>query len=64
MKRLITATALAVSTLTLTGTPAHAAADNSIGDVVSSPAGWHLTPAALCTQELAPLPNLGNCPAS
>ncbi|MER5865241.1 hypothetical protein [Kitasatospora sp. NPDC002040] len=65
MKRMITGAALALTALALTGTPADAASNNTIGDVVSAPAGWHLAPTALCTEELAPLPALpgSNCPA-
>ncbi|MFD0354052.1 hypothetical protein ACFVHW_09915 [Streptomyces sp. NPDC127110] len=59
MKKIITATALAIATVALAA-PAHADTDSNFGGGVNAANNWNFTAAAVCLQEVAVAPVLGD----
>ncbi|MFJ3901638.1 hypothetical protein [Streptomyces sp. NPDC090025] len=59
MKKMITATALTLAALTLAA-PAHADNDSDFGGGVNAANNWNFTAAAVCMQEVAVVPVLGD----
>ncbi|MFC9294734.1 hypothetical protein ACFTWH_32970 [Streptomyces sp. NPDC057011] len=58
MKKIITTTALALATVALAA-PAHADNDSNFGAGVNAANNWNFTAAAVCLQEVAVAPLLG-----
>ncbi|MFJ3631811.1 hypothetical protein [Streptomyces sp. NPDC090112] len=59
MKKIISAAALAVAAVSLAA-PAHADADSNFGGGVNAANNWNFTAAAVCLQEVAVVPVLGD----
>ncbi|KMO94657.1 hypothetical protein [Streptomyces roseus] len=59
MKKIITTTALALATVALAA-PAHADNDSNFGGGVNAANNWNFTAAAVCLQEVAVAPALGD----
>lgn len=59
MKKIISAGALTVAALAL-ATPAHADNDSNFGGGVNAANNWNFTAAAVCLQEVAVVPVLGD----
>ncbi|MFB7257923.1 hypothetical protein [Streptomyces nojiriensis] len=59
MNKIITTTALALATVAL-ATPAHADNDSNFGGGVNAANNWNFTAAAVCLQEVAVTPVLGD----
>ncbi|MFI8385003.1 hypothetical protein [Streptomyces sp. NPDC085540] len=59
MKKIISAAALTVAALAL-ATPAHADDDSNFGGGVNAANNWNFTAAAVCLQEVAVVPVLGD----
>ncbi|MFB6824555.1 hypothetical protein ACFCXA_23595 [Streptomyces virginiae] len=59
MKKIISAGALTVAALAL-ATPAHADNDSDFGGGVNAANNWNFTAAAVCLQEVAVVPVLGD----
>ncbi|MFJ9643175.1 hypothetical protein ACWEPM_04015 [Streptomyces sp. NPDC004244] len=59
MKKIISATALAFATVALAA-PAHADNDSNFGGGVNAANNWNFTAAAVCLQEVAVVPVLGD----
>ncbi|ATZ22267.1 hypothetical protein ACFZBM_17265 [Streptomyces lavendulae] len=59
MKKIITAAALALATIGLAA-PAHADNDSNFGGGVNAANNWNFTAAAVCLQEVAVVPVLGD----
>ncbi|MGY4389822.1 hypothetical protein ACVWXB_003121 [Streptomyces sp. TE12347] len=59
MKKIVSAAALTVAALAL-ATPAHADNDSNFGGGVNAANNWNFTAAAVCLQEVAVVPVLGD----
>lgn len=59
MKKIMTAAVLTVAALALTA-PAHADNDSNFGGGVNAANNWNFTAAAVCLQEVAVVPVLGD----
>ncbi|MFD3809017.1 hypothetical protein ACFWSF_37235 [Streptomyces sp. NPDC058611] len=59
MKKIITATTLALAGVGLTA-PAHADTASDLGSAVNAANNWNFTAAAVCLQEVAVVPVLGD----
>ncbi|WP_405942199.1 hypothetical protein [Streptomyces sp. NBC_00207] len=59
MKKIMTAAALTLAALSL-GAPAHADNDSNFGGGVNAANNWNFTAAAVCLQEVAVVPVLGD----
>ncbi|WP_250404075.1 hypothetical protein [Streptomyces cellostaticus] len=62
MKKIIMTAALAMATMTVTA-PAHADNDNDFGGGANAANNWNFTAEAVCLQEVAVVPVLGDWPA-
>ncbi|WP_371674880.1 hypothetical protein [Streptomyces sp. NBC_01276] len=59
MKKIITLAALALTVATM-ATPAHADNDSNFGAGINAANNWNFTAAAVCLQEVAVVPVLGD----
>ena len=60
MNKIITAVALALAGAAALASPAHADNDNNFGGGVNAADNWNFTAAAVCLQEVAVVPVLGD----
>ncbi|RKT02365.1 hypothetical protein BX286_0265 [Streptomyces sp. 3211.6] len=59
MKKIITVTALALAAAAMAA-PAHADNDSNFGGGINAANNWNFTAAAVCLQEVAVVPTLGD----
>ena len=60
MNKIITAVALALAGTAALASPAHADNDSNFGNGVNAANNWNFTAAAVCLQEVAVVPVLGD----